>query len=147
MLSLVSKALVLINPSAKRPRYMLSKLSKMSFVFLCVSRAAEVPVFPLPVFFYGRIGVNKFVTFLPPSLTSNASSILGSPPDHPPTHSLITVCSRPSLLCRIVFSSFFRVPYEVVKQRLQVGQYPTTIVALQSIYREVNSYRTKASVC
>ncbi|CAM9348628.1 unnamed protein product [Ectocarpus sp. 12 AP-2014] len=33
-------------------------------------------------------------------------------------------------------ASFFRVPYEVVKQRLQVGQYPTTMVAIQSIYRE-----------
>eukprot|EP00752_Nemacystus_decipiens_P003992 g3657.t1 len=33
-------------------------------------------------------------------------------------------------------ASFLRVPYEVVKQRLQVGQYPTTMVALQSIYRE-----------
>ncbi|CAM9371335.1 unnamed protein product [Hapterophycus canaliculatus] len=33
-------------------------------------------------------------------------------------------------------ASFFRVPYEVVKQRLQVGQYPTTSVALTSIYRE-----------
>ncbi|CAB1119979.1 unnamed protein product [Ectocarpus sp. CCAP 1310/34] len=33
-------------------------------------------------------------------------------------------------------ASFFRVPYEVVKQRLQVGQYPTTMVAIQSIYHE-----------
>ncbi|CAM9813464.1 unnamed protein product [Ectocarpus fasciculatus] len=33
-------------------------------------------------------------------------------------------------------ASFFRVPYEVVKQRLQVGQYPTTMVAINSIYNE-----------
>lgn len=33
-------------------------------------------------------------------------------------------------------ASFFRVPYEVVKQRLQVGAYPTTMVALKSIYQE-----------
>ncbi|CAM9199283.1 unnamed protein product [Ectocarpus sp. 8 AP-2014] len=33
-------------------------------------------------------------------------------------------------------ASFFRVPYEVVKQRLQVGQYPTTMVAIQTIYNE-----------
>eukprot|EP00904_Undaria_pinnatifida_P010616 jgi/Undpi1/6685/HiC_scaffold_20.g09164.m1 len=33
-------------------------------------------------------------------------------------------------------ASAFRVPYEVVKQRLQVGAYPSTLVALQSIYTE-----------
>lgn len=35
--------------------------------------------------------------------------------------------------------SFFRVPYEVVKQRLQVGAYPNTMVALQSIYQQVSA--------
>lgn len=39
------------------------------------------------------------------------------------------------------WSSFFRVPYEVVKQRLQVGAYPTTMVALHSIYTEVKQSR------
>lgn len=39
-------------------------------------------------------------------------------------------------------TSFFRVPYEVVKQRLQVGQYPTTMVAIQSIYHEVSKLST-----
>ncbi|CAN0390675.1 unnamed protein product, partial [Discosporangium mesarthrocarpum] len=33
-------------------------------------------------------------------------------------------------------ASFFRVPYEVVKQRLQAGVYPTTMVALRSIYEQ-----------
>lgn len=40
--------------------------------------------------------------------------------------------------------SFFRVPYEVVKQRLQVGAYPNTMVALQSIYQQVNTVMNTA---
>lgn len=40
--------------------------------------------------------------------------------------------------------SFFRVPYEVVKQRLQVGAYPNTMVALQSIYQQVNAVMSTA---
>lgn len=39
----------------------------------------------------------------------------------------------------LVPRSFFRVPYEVVKQRLQVGAYPGTMIALQSIYKEVGN--------
>lgn len=42
------------------------------------------------------------------------------------------------------WSSFFRVPYEVVKQRLQVGAYPSTMVALTSIYKEVKQSRCSA---
>jgi solute carrier family 25 (mitochondrial S-adenosylmethionine transporter), member 26 len=32
--------------------------------------------------------------------------------------------------------SFFRVPYEIVKQRLQAGVYPNTLYALNAIYKE-----------
>mmetsp|Transcript_7470 Transcript_7470/g.11166 ORF Transcript_7470/g.11166 Transcript_7470/m.11166 type:complete len:326 (+) Transcript_7470:77-1054(+) len=31
-------------------------------------------------------------------------------------------------------ASFFRVPYEIIKQRLQAGMYPTTAVAIRSMY-------------
>jgi solute carrier family 25 (mitochondrial S-adenosylmethionine transporter), member 26 len=38
------------------------------------------------------------------------------------------------LLCAT--HSFFRVPYEIVKQRLQAGVYPNTLYALNAIYKE-----------
>lgn len=55
----------------------------------------------------------------------------------------LALTSRFPTVCGGVFffyplgESFFRVPYEVVKQRLQVGAYPSTAVALKSIYRQV----------
>eukprot|EP01084_Bolivina_argentea_P150622 263019_1 len=34
-----------------------------------------------------------------------------------------------------IFASYIRVPYEILKQQLQAGTYPSTIVAIKSIYK------------